>query len=211
MSVSIARTDGDPHLEPRPGRLRDAPRHQPGARLHPEGGAVGAGDRDAHRGALIDPARRSRGASATIRRVDTEHPDPHDAEAPIRVVLADDSVLLREGIASLLTGKGFKIVGQCGTAEDLLRKVRSYGPDIAIVDIKMPPTQTDEVRDDGRVEREVLELMAEGLSNSAIAARVFLTERGVEKHVTGIFQKLRLPVAPDTHRRVLAVVAFLQS
>ena len=60
-------------------------------------------------------------------------------------------------------------------------------------------------------EREVLALMAEGLSNSAIAARVFLTERGVEKHVTSIFQKLRLPVAPDTHRRVLAVVAFLQS
>ena len=82
--------------------------------------------------------------SATIPRVDTEPPDPHDAEAPIRVVLADDAVLLREGIASLLTGKGFKIVGQCGTAEDLLRKVRSYGPDIAIVDIKMPPTQTDE-------------------------------------------------------------------
>jgi DNA-binding NarL/FixJ family response regulator len=60
-------------------------------------------------------------------------------------------------------------------------------------------------------EREVLELMAEGLSNSAIAARVFLTERGVEKHVTSIFQKLHLPVAPDTHRRVLAVVAFLRS
>ena len=60
-------------------------------------------------------------------------------------------------------------------------------------------------------EREVLELMAEGLSNSAIAARVFLTDRGVEKHVTSIFQKLRLPVAADTHRRVLAVVAFLQS
>jgi DNA-binding NarL/FixJ family response regulator len=60
-------------------------------------------------------------------------------------------------------------------------------------------------------EREVLELMAEGLSNSAIAARLFLTERGVEKHVTGIFQKLRLPPAADTHRRVLAVVTFLQS
>jgi len=60
-------------------------------------------------------------------------------------------------------------------------------------------------------EREVLELMAEGLSNSAIAARIFLTERGVEKHVTSIFQKLRLPVTADTHRRVLAVVAFLQS
>jgi DNA-binding NarL/FixJ family response regulator len=205
-------------------------------------------------------------------------------------------VLLREGIARLLEDEGFEVVGQSDTAEDLLLKVRSYKPDVAIVDIKMPPTHTDEGlraakeirekhpdtavlvlsqyveeayalellqegaegvgyllkdrvydladfvaavnrvaaggsaldpnvvsqlvgrrrRDDPiddltRREREVLELMAEGLSNSAIAARVFLTERGVEKHVTGIFQKLRLPVAPDTHRRVLAVVAFLQS
>ena len=205
-------------------------------------------------------------------------------------------MLLREGIARLLTDKGFEIVGQSGTAEDLLMKVRSYNPDIAIVDIKMPPTHTDEGlraakeirerhpdtavlvlsqyveegyalellqdnaegvgyllkdrvydltdfvaavkrvaaggsaldpsvvsqlvgrrrRDDpigdlSPREREVLGLMAEGLSNSAIAARVFLTERGVEKHVTSIFQKLRLPVAADTHRRVLAVVAFLQS
>jgi DNA-binding NarL/FixJ family response regulator len=228
--------------------------------------------------------------------VDGEHPQPEQDAAPIRVVLADDSVLLREGIASLLERKGFEIVGQAGTAEDLLLKVRSYKPDVAIVDIKMPPTQTDEglraakeiretypdtavlvlsqyveqgyalellqesaegvgyllkdrvydladfvaavkrVAEGGSAldpsvvsqlvgrrrsddpldtlsprEREVLELMAEGLSNSAIAARVFLTERGVEKHVTSIFQKLRLPVAADTHRRVLAVVAFLQS
>jgi len=225
-----------------------------------------------------------------------EHSDQSEEETRIRVVLADDSVLLREGVASLLEGKGFDVVGQSGTAEDLLLKVRSYKPDVAIVDIRMPPTQTDEGlraakeirekhpdtavlvlsqyveegyalellqdgaegvgyllkervydladfvaavkrvaeggsaldpsvvsqlvgrrrRDDplGELttrEREVLELMAEGLSNSAIASRVFLTERGVEKHVTGIFQKLRLPVAPDTHRRVLAVVAFLQS
>src|SRR5438270_8842425 len=229
--------------------------------------------------------------------VDEDHPDRKQGEAArVRVVLADDSVLLREGIASLLEGKGFEIVGQAGTAEDLLLKVRSYKPDIAIVDIKMPPTQTDEglraakeIREKhpetavlilsqyveegyalellqksaegvgyllkdrvydladfvaavkrvagggsaldptvvsrlvGRKrsndpldaltvrEREVLELMAEGLSNSAIAARVFLTDRGVEKHVTSIFQKLQLPVAADTHRRVLAVVAFLQS
>ena len=205
-------------------------------------------------------------------------------------------MLLREGIASLLTDKGFEIVGQSGTAEDLLLKVRSYNPDIAIVDIKMPPTHTDEglraakeirekypdtavlvlsqyveegyalellqtstegvgyllkdrvydltefvaavkrVAEGGSAldpsvvsllvgrrrrddpigdlsprESEVLSLMAEGLSNSAIAARLFVTERGVEKHVTSIFQKLRLPVAADTHRRVLAVVAFLQS
>ena len=59
-------------------------------------------------------------------------------------------------------------------------------------------------------EREVLELMAEGLSNAAIAQRIFVTERAVEKHVTSIFQKLRLPAAPDTHRRVLAVLAFLR-
>jgi DNA-binding NarL/FixJ family response regulator len=234
--------------------------------------------------------------SATIRSVDARPPDPEQAQAPIRVALADDSVLLREGIARLLADKGFEIVGQSGTAEDLLLKVRSYSPDIAIVDIKMPPTHTDEGlragkeirekypdtavlvlsqyveegyalellqtstegvgyllkdrvydladfvaavkrvaeggsaldptvvsqlvgrrrRDDpigdlSAREREVLGLMAEGLSNKAIAARVFLTERGVEKHVTSIFQKLRLPVAADTHRRVLAVVAFLQS
>ena len=79
-----------------------------------------------------------------MRGVDDELPDPEQAQAPIRVVLADDSVLLREGIASLLTDKGFEIVGQSGTAEDLLLKVRSYNPDIAIVDIKMPPTHTDE-------------------------------------------------------------------
>jgi DNA-binding NarL/FixJ family response regulator len=228
--------------------------------------------------------------------VDVKHPDPEGEEVRIRVVVADDSVLLREGLARLLEGSGFEVVGQSGTAEDLLLKVRSYSPDLAIVDIRMPPTNTDEglraakeIRDKypetavlvlsqyveegyalellqestegvgyllkdrvydladfvaavrrvaaggsaldpsvvsdlvGRRrsddpldqltprEREVLELMAEGLSNSAIAARIFLTERGVEKHVTSIFQKLRLPVAADTHRRVLAVVAFLQS
>jgi DNA-binding NarL/FixJ family response regulator len=64
--------------------------------------------------------------------------------APIRVVLAEDSVLLREGVASLLADAGFEIVGQAGTAEQLLLKVRSYKPDVAIVDIRMPPTHTDE-------------------------------------------------------------------
>jgi DNA-binding NarL/FixJ family response regulator len=64
--------------------------------------------------------------------------------APVRVVLAEDSVLLREGIASLLADAGFEIVGQAGTAEQLLLKVRSYKPDVAIVDIRMPPTHTDE-------------------------------------------------------------------
>ena len=271
---------------------------QLGARLHPEGRALRPGDRSTARADPLNLLTCSYGAliSATMRSVDAELPDPEQAQAPIRVALADDSVLLREGIARLLTDKGFEIVGQSGTAEDLLLKVRSYKPDIAIVDIKMPPTHTDEGlraakeirekhpdtavlvlsqyveegyalellqtstegvgyllkdrvydladfvaavkrvaeggsaldpsvvsqlvgrrrRDDpigdlSAREREVLALMAEGLSNSAIAARVFLTERGVEKHVTSIFQKLRLPVAADTHRRVLAVVAFLQS
>ena len=213
-----------------------------------------------------------------------------------RVVLADDSVLFREGVARLLEDAGFEVVGQSGTAEDLLLKVRSYKPDVAIVDIRMPPTQTDEglqaakeirekhpatavvvlsqyvepgyalellqdsaegvgyllkdrvsdigefaaavrrVADGGSAldpsvvaqlvgrrcrddplaeltkrEREVLELMAEGLSNIAIAGRIFVTERAVEKHVTSIFQKLRLPAAPDTHRRVLAVLALLRA
>jgi DNA-binding NarL/FixJ family response regulator len=213
----------------------------------------------------------------------------------LRVVLADDSVLLREGIARLLEDAGFEVVGQAGTADDLLLKVRSYSPDVAIVDIRMPPTHTDEgvraartirenhpatgvlvlsqhveaayafelledsaegvgyllkdrVSDVGEFaaavrrvaeggsaldptvvsqlvgrrrrddplaeltprEREVLELMAEGLSNAAIAARIVVTERAVEKHVTSIFQKLRLPSAPETHRRVLAVLAYLR-
>jgi DNA-binding NarL/FixJ family response regulator/class 3 adenylate cyclase len=217
------------------------------------------------------------------------------AGARLRVVLAEDSVLLREGIARLLTDAGFEVVGQTATADDLLLKVRSYAPDIVITDIRMPPTQTDEglraaqeIRADhpdvsvlvlsqyvepsyamelladsaegvgyllkdrvadvdefvaavrrvaeggsaldpalvtqlvGRRrrqdpldeltlrEREVLELMAEGRSNQGIAQRLVVTERAVEKHVTSIFVKLRLPPASEDHRRVLAVLAFLR-
>jgi DNA-binding NarL/FixJ family response regulator len=213
----------------------------------------------------------------------------------VRVVVADDAVLLREGVARLLADAGMEIVGTAADADQLLLKVRSYKPDVAIIDIRMPPTQTDEGlraakeirekypevgvlvlsqyveaasafelladnaegvgyllkdrvanvddftaavrrvgeggsaldpavvshllgrhrRDDPLAdlsprEREVLELMAEGLSNAAIAARIFVTERAVEKHVTSIFQKLRLPAAPETHRRILAVLAFLR-
>ena len=214
---------------------------------------------------------------------------------PIRVVLADDSILLREGTARLLAESGFDVVGQAGDADDLLLKVRSYNPDVAIVDIRMPPTHTDEgvqaakrireqypdvgvlvlsqyvegeyaleliadsaegvgyllkdrvadltdfaaavrrVAEGGSAldpeivarlvgrrrrdnpidtltprEREVLALMAEGLSNAAIASRLVVTERAVEKHVTSIFSKLRLSSDGDAHRRVLAVLAFLQ-
>jgi DNA-binding NarL/FixJ family response regulator len=211
-----------------------------------------------------------------------------------RVVLADDSVLFREGIARLLTETGFDVIAQCGTADDLLLKVRSYEPDVAIVDIRMPPTHTDEglraaqeirqrhprtgvlvlsqyvesgyalelladsaegvgyllkdrvmdvtefaaavrrVADGGTAldsevvsrlvgsrrgtgpldrltprEREVLELMAEGRSNQGIGEQLVITERAVEKHVTSIFQKLRLPTAAADHRRVLAVLTYL--
>jgi DNA-binding NarL/FixJ family response regulator len=214
----------------------------------------------------------------------------------VRAVIAEDSVLLREGLSRLLTEAGIEVVGQAGDGEDLLRKTRAHKPDVVLVDIRMPPTQTDEglraaqvirgelpqigvlllsqhveesyamellsegadgvgyllkdrVTDVGRFveavrrvaeggsaldpevvshmlgrrrredplaeltprEREVLALMAEGHSNSAIAAELVVTERGVEKHVTNIFAKLGFASAPDQHRRVLAVLAFIGS
>lgn len=214
----------------------------------------------------------------------------------MRVVLADDSVLLREGIARLLVDSGHEVVGQAGTADELLLKVRSYEPDVAVVDIRMPPTHTDEglraaqeirskhpevgvlvlsqyvetayamellsesaegvgyllkdrvsdidefvaavrrVGEGGSAldpaivsqlvgrrrgddplenltarERDVLELMAEGRSNRGIAERLVVTERAVEKHVTSIFGKLRLPPAREDHRRVLAVLTYLRA
>ena len=214
----------------------------------------------------------------------------------MRVVLAEDSVLLREGVARILDEAGFEVVGQAGNADELLLKVRSYSPDVAIVDIRMPPTHTDEglraaqeirekhptcgvlvlsqyveatyamellaesaegvgyllkdrvsdvnefadavrrVSEGGSAldptivsqlvgrrrrddpidqltprEREVLGLMAEGRSNSGIAEQLVVTDRAVEKHVTSIFSKLRLPAASEDHRRVLAVLAYLRS
>ena len=214
----------------------------------------------------------------------------------MRVVLAEDSVLLREGVARILAEAGFEVVGQAGNADELMLKVRSYSPDVAIVDIRMPPTHTDEglraaqeirekhptvgvlvlsqyveaayamellaesaegvgyllkdrvsdvnefadavrrVGEGGSAldptivsqlvgrrrrddpidqltprEREVLGLMAEGRSNSGIAEQLVVTERAVEKHVTSIFSKLRLPAAAEDHRRVLAVLAYLRS
>jgi DNA-binding NarL/FixJ family response regulator len=213
----------------------------------------------------------------------------------MRVVLGEDSLLLRAGLASLLDDAGIEVVGQAGDLDDLLRKVRAHKPDVAIVDIKMPPTHTDEglqaaliirselpgtavlvlsqyverqyatellaesaegvgyllkdrvadidrfidavrrVADGGSVldpevvsqmlarrsmgpldqltsrEREVLALMAEGRSNHSIPAELVVTERAVEKHVTNIFSKLGLPATAEDHRRVLAVLAYLNS
>ena len=213
----------------------------------------------------------------------------------MRVVLADDSLLLREGVARLLEDAGLEVVAQAGDGEDLLRKVGAHKPDVAIVDVRMPPTHTDEglraaaeIRENhpetgvlvlsqyieeayamellssnaegvgyllkdrvadlerfvdavrrvgaggsaldpevvsrllGRRrredplddltarEREVLGLMAEGRSNQAIGEKLVITPRAVEKHVTSIFSKLDLTATPETHRRVLAVLAFLR-
>jgi DNA-binding NarL/FixJ family response regulator len=214
----------------------------------------------------------------------------------MRVVVGEDSVLLREGIVRLLSESGLEVVGQAGDAEDLLRKVGAHRPDVVIADIRMPPDNTDDglraaieirerhpgtgvlvlsayveeayalelVADDAsgigyllkdrvadvdafvdavrrvgdggsaldpevvssllgrtrradplgeltRREREVLDLMAEGRSNKAIAEQLVITDRAVEKHVTSIFSKLGLEPTAEDHRRVLAVLTFLRS
>jgi DNA-binding NarL/FixJ family response regulator len=154
----------------------------------------------------------------------------------MRVVVADDAVILREGLARLLTETGFEVVGLAGDAEELLDQVRTRSPDVAIVDIRMPPTHTDEglraaksirrthpqvgvlvlsqhVHADYAIgrEREVLAEMAQGRSNKAIAERLCVTEHTIEKHVKHIFETLRLASSPDDHRRVLAVVTFLNA
>ena len=231
----------------------------------------------------------------------TTDPSPYPVQEAIvedrvRVVIAEDSVLLRDGIARLLEQAGFDVVGQAGDGEDLLRKVGAHKPDVAIIDVRMPPSHTDEgLRAARRIrtqypdtavlvlsqyveeayaldllsestertgyllkdriadvesftdavrrvarggsaldpevvalllgrrrridplaaltprEREVLALMAEGRSNSAMADALVVSERAVEKHVTAILSKLNLPPATEDHRRVLAVLAFLRS
>jgi serine/threonine-protein kinase PknK len=210
------------------------------------------------------------------------------------VIVVDDDVLVREGVASVLTTAGYEVVAQVGDAAGLNDVVRDRLPDLAVIDIRMPPTQTWEGLDAARSiraefpqvgilllsahvevetaidlleggerigyllksrimkvadvvdaleriaaggsvvdsalvhelvkqrqrndpladltarEREVLALMAEGRSNNGIAAQLFVTEGAVEKHVRSILAKLRLPAAEEGHRRVLAVLTFLQ-
>jgi DNA-binding NarL/FixJ family response regulator len=215
----------------------------------------------------------------------------------VRVVVADDAVILREGLARLLAEAGFEVVGLAADADQLYALVERESPDVAIVDIRMPPTHTDEglqaaklirarwpqvgilvlsqyvqaryavellaegtervgyllkdrVSDLGELsasirrigegasvldpavvaqlvgqrrkadtpledlterELDVLALMAEGRSNKAIGERLFITEHTVEKHVKNIFATLRLPPSEEDHRRVLAVVTFLNA
>ena len=214
----------------------------------------------------------------------------------MRVVIADDSVLMREGVARVLTDAGMEVAASVGDADALRRVVATEKPDVAIVDVRMPPTQTDEgsraaeqirehhpqvgilmlsqvieahtalrlfgerpegfgyllkdrvleiddfveavkrvarggtamdpqvvsqlvgnrrqddpVEDLSPREREVLGLMAEGRSNAGICGKLFLSPKTVETHVNSIFNKLRLAQAPDDHRRVLAVLAYLRS
>ena len=211
----------------------------------------------------------------------------------MRVVIGEDTVLLRAGVARLLEDAGMEVVGQAADAEDLMRKVRAHKPDVAIVDIRMPPGNADDglraaqemraelpeigvlvlsqyaeehyvtqllaggaegvgyllkeriadvdrfldsvrrVAEGGSAldpeivalmmgrrqggpldaltdrEREVLGLMAEGKTNRGIAGELFVSERAVERHVTAIFGKLGLPSGAGDHRRVLAVLAYL--
>ncbi len=213
----------------------------------------------------------------------------------MRVAIAEDSVLLREGLARLLEDAGIEVVGRSGDTDDLMLKVRSYEPDVAVVDIRLPPTHTEEglaaareirarhpgmgililsqhvevgiamralvespeglgyllkervtdledfagtlrhvaaggsaldpqvvarlladPRGEGPLstltdrEREVLELVAEGRTNKAIADRLDVSQRAVTKHVTSIFAKLELPPGEDDHRRILAVLTYLR-
>jgi DNA-binding NarL/FixJ family response regulator len=213
----------------------------------------------------------------------------------MRVMVADDSVLLREGVTRLLENAGHEVVAQAADRDELMRKARAHRPDVALIDIRMPPTHTteglqaaraireempeigvvvlsayieetyavellgedaagvgyllkDRVWDGDRFaeavqrvaeggsaldpevvshmlgrrrvkqpleeltprEHDVLALMAEGRSNQAIAEKLVISGRAVEKHVTSIFTKLKLPPAPEDHRRVLAVLTFLR-
>jgi DNA-binding NarL/FixJ family response regulator len=150
----------------------------------------------------------------------------------VRVVVADDSVLLREGMARLLAESGFEIVGQAGDAAggvgyllkdrvadverfiDAVKRVAEGGsaldPEV-VSQLVGRARREDPLEELTPREREVLELMAEGRSNTAIAQQMVVTERAVEKHVTSIFGKLGLPPAPEDHRRVLAVLTFLRA
>ena len=150
----------------------------------------------------------------------------------MRVVIAEDSLLLRRGAIRLLEDAGFEVVGEAGTPTSCSTSCAPTHPDVAVVDIRMPPTHLDEGLQAARVIRAELpevgvlmlsqyveeryvtalleQLMAEGKTNRAISQQLYMSERGVERHVTAIFTKLDLPVTDQDHRRVLAVLAYVK-
>src|ERR1700748_3255950 len=148
-----------------------------------------------------------------------------------RVVLAEDDVLLREGLARLLGSSGYEVVGQAGDGRQLLGLARGARPEVeefldalqriarggSVVDPALVRELVSARRREDPLaalsarEREVLALMAEGRSNAGIARRLFVTEGTVEKHISSILTKLNLHEADDDHRRVLAVITFLKT
>ena len=135
----------------------------------------------------------------------------------MRIVIAEDSVLLREGITRLLAEYGHEVVAAEGDATRLLAVVTHHQPDLVIVDVRMPPTHTDEglrAAVELRTQRPatpvlVLSLMAQGLSNLAVAERLVVSAGAVEKHISSIFTKLDLAPSEHEHRRVLAVLRYV--
>jgi DNA-binding NarL/FixJ family response regulator len=115
------------------------------------------------------------------------------ARGPLRIVVADDAVLLREGLVRLLAEDGHQVVAAVGDGPALVEAVLRHRPDVSVVDVRMPPTHTDE-----------------GL-NTAIAQRMVLSASAVEKHIGNVFAKLGLPPDDTQHRRVLAVLAYLRA
>ena len=275
-------------------RARGAPRRRAGGRDRRRR------DRRRRRRARLRPARARRPRRGARRPAAGRQPagggDRGARGAAVRVVIADDSLLVREGIASLLRRAGVEVVGEADDGEELQRVVDEHEPDVAIVDVRMPPTHTEEglaaareirarhpgmgililsqhvevgiamralvespeglgyllkervtdledfagtlrhvaaggsaldpqvvarlladPRGEGPLstltdrERQVLELVAEGRTNKAIAERLDVSQRAVTKHVTSIFAKLELPPGEDDHRRILAVLTYLRT
>ncbi|MFJ2634108.1 response regulator transcription factor [Streptomyces sp. NPDC087422] len=134
----------------------------------------------------------------------------------MRVVIAEDNALLRQGLVLLPTSSGHEAVDVVGTGPEALPALLEHRPAIAVLDVRMPPG----FRDEGlraACEREVLALMAESHDNTTIAKALVVTERSVSKHIGNVFLKLglppaacRLPPSDSGHRRVLAVLAYLE-
>jgi DNA-binding NarL/FixJ family response regulator len=278
----------------------DHPRDRPAPTTHPRIGTESCRPRVRARASVQDGQTASVTCASdagenTQREANGTAVDAGDGQAATRVVIAEDDVLLREGLASLLERSGFEVVGQTGDSRDLLGLVRNQSPELVLTDIRMPPTNTTEGLEGARMiraqfpdtailvlsahvevehamellasgksigyllksrisdvadfidtvqrishgasvvdpalvqelfsarrhddplaalserEREVLALMAEGRSNAGIARSLWVTEGTIEKHVRSIMSKLNLPGSGDDHRRVLAVIAFLDA